>query len=136
MIMFRGIPWERPAPRTREGRSAAAIGAHPSTEVVTALMSARLSIDSIVSVAPEQLSCALGDESAILNMKNSVYYGLDPVGTRIWSLIQQRISVRELRNRLMDEYEVGADQCEGDLLSLLEKMRNEGLIRVEGPDPD
>ena len=36
-----------------------------------------LSIDSIVSVAPEQLSCALGDESAILNLKNTVYYGLD-----------------------------------------------------------
>ena len=98
-------------------------------------MSARLSIDSIVSVAPEQLSCALGDESAILNLKNSVYYGLDPVGTRIWNLLQQPIGVRELRNRLMDEYEVSADQCEGDLLSLLEKMRNEGLIRVEGPDP-
>lgn len=94
-----------------------------------------LSIDSIVSVAPEQLSCALGDESAILNLKNSVYYGLDPVGTRIWILLQQPIGVRELRNRLMDEYEVGADQCEGDLLSLLEKMRNEGLIRVEGSDP-
>jgi hypothetical protein len=98
-------------------------------------MSARLSIDSIVSVAPEQLSCPLGDESAILNLKNTVYYGLDPVGTRIWNLIQQPISVRELRSRLMDEYEVDADRCESDLLSLLETMRNEGLIQVEGPDP-
>ncbi len=98
-------------------------------------MNARLSIDSIVSVAPEQLSCALGDESAILNLKNTVYYGLDPVGTRIWNLIQQPMSVRELRGRLLDEYEVDADQCEGDLLSLLETMRNEGLIRVEAPDP-
>lgn len=97
-------------------------------------MDAQLSIDSIVSVAPEQLSCALGDESAILNLKNTVYYGLDPVGTRIWNLIQQPVSIRELRSRLMDEYEVDADQCEGDLLSLLETMRNEGLILVEGPD--
>jgi hypothetical protein len=98
-------------------------------------MNERLSMDSIVSVAPEQLSCALGDESAILNLKNTVYYGLDPVGTRIWNLIQQPISVRELRVRLMDEYEVDADQCEGDLLSLLEAMRDEGLILVEAPDP-
>ncbi|HEY6905725.1 MAG TPA: PqqD family peptide modification chaperone [Candidatus Acidoferrales bacterium] len=97
-------------------------------------MNARLCIDSIVSVAPEQLSCALGDESAILNLKNSVYYGLDPVGTRIWNLMQQPMSVRELRDRLMDEYEVDADRCEGDLLSLLETMRSEGLIRVEGSD--
>jgi|SRR5579862_4093720 len=97
-------------------------------------MNARLSINSIVSVAPEQLSCALGDESAILNLKNTVYYGLDPVATRIWNLIQQPISVRELKGRLMDEYDVDADQCESDLLSLLETLLNEGLILVESPD--
>ena len=100
-----------------------------------ASMDARLSIDSIVSATSEQLSCALGEESAILNLKNTVYYGLDPVGTRIWNLLQQPIGVRELRDRITDEYEVDAKQCEGDLLSLLETMRNEGLIRVEGPDP-
>lgn len=98
-------------------------------------MNTRLSIDSVVSVAPEQLSCALGDESAILNLRNTVYYGLDPVGTRIWNLLQQPIGVRELRDRLMDEYEVDADQCEDDLLSLLETMRTEGLILVEDPGP-
>ena len=93
-------------------------------------MSAPLSNHSIVSVAPEQVSCALADESAILNLKNSVYYGLDPVGTRIWNLLQQPISVGELRDTLLDEYDVEATQCESDLLDLLEKMRDEGLIRV------
>jgi hypothetical protein len=38
--------------------------------------------------------------------------------------------VRELRDALLDEYDVEAARCEQDLLELLEKMRVEGLIEV------
>ena len=93
-------------------------------------MDAGLSLDSIVTVAAEQVSCPLGDEAAILNLKNTVYYGLDPVGSRIWSLLQQARSVSELRDLLLEEYDVDAGRCESDLLALLEKMRAEGLIQV------
>ncbi|HSY59976.1 MAG TPA: PqqD family peptide modification chaperone [Terriglobales bacterium] len=81
-------------------------------------------------MAQEQISCPLGEESAILNLKNSMYYGLDPVGARVWSLLQQPRSIREVRDALLSEYEVEADQCETDLLALLEKMLSEGLIEV------
>jgi hypothetical protein len=78
----------------------------------------------------DQISCPLGEESAILNLKNSVYYGLDAVGARVWTLLQQPRSVGELRDTLLSEYEVGTAQCEQDLLALLERMRSEGLIEV------
>ena len=80
--------------------------------------------------APEQVSCALGEESAILNMKNSVYYGMNAVGTRIWNLLAEPRSIVQLRDVLLDEYEVEPTRCEKDLLLLLEKMRIEGLIQV------
>ena len=93
-------------------------------------MNARLSVYSVVVATSEQVSCPLGEESAILNLKNTVYYGLNPVGARIWNLLQQPRSVGELRDALLAEYEVDADRCERDLLDLLEKMRGEGLIQV------
>jgi hypothetical protein len=95
-------------------------------------MDASLSVHSIVVAAREQVSCPLGEESAILNLKNSVYYGINPVGTRVWSLLKQPRSIEELRDTLLDEYEVDAELCERDLLNLLEKMRSEGLIEVRG----
>jgi hypothetical protein len=95
-------------------------------------MDASLSVHSIVVAASEQVSCPLGEESAILNLRNSVYYGINPVGTRVWSLLKQPRSVEELRNTLLNEYEVDAELCERDLLDLLEKMRSEGLIEVRG----
>ena len=93
-------------------------------------MSAPLCIQSVVVAASEQVSCPLGEESAILNLKNSVYYGLDPVGAHIWKLLREPKSIGELRDALVDQYDVEAPRCEQDLLELLEKMRGEGLIQV------
>lgn len=97
-----------------------------------------LCLKTIVFATSEQVSCALGNEGAILNLRNSVYYGTNPVGTSVWNWLQQPTSVEELRNRILDEYEVDQERCEKDLFALLEKMREEGLIQIatapDGPD--
>jgi hypothetical protein len=93
-------------------------------------MDAALSVHSIVVAASEQVSCPLGEESAILNLKNSMYYGMNPVGTRIWTLLKEPRSVQQLRDALLNEYDVDATLCERDLLDLLGKMKSEGLIEV------
>ncbi|MGB8541369.1 MAG: PqqD family peptide modification chaperone [Candidatus Acidiferrales bacterium] len=93
-------------------------------------MDASLSVHSIVVASAEQVSCPLGDESAILNLKNSKYYGMNPIGTRIWVLLKEPRSVLQLRDTLLSEYEVDEKSCERDLLALLEEMKSEGLIEV------
>ena len=93
-------------------------------------MDAALSVHSIVVATSEQVSCPLGEESAILNLKNSMYYGMNPVGTRIWTLLKEPRSVEQLRDTLLSEYQVDAALCERDLLDLLGKMKSEGLIEV------
>ena len=93
-------------------------------------MDTGLSVHSIVMASPEQVSCPLGEESAILNLKNTVYYGLNPVGARVWTLLQQPRTIGELRDALLDEYDVDAGRCEKELLELLETMRVEGLIQI------
>jgi hypothetical protein len=98
--------------------------------IVASEMKGFLSVSSIVGATREQVSCALGDEAAILNLKNTVYYGLNPVGARVWDLLQQARSVAEIRDVLLDEYDVESATCERDLLALLEKMREQGLIEV------
>jgi hypothetical protein len=48
----------------------------------------------------------------------------------VWNLVQQPKSVLQLRDTLLEEYEVDPSRCERDLLDLLEQMRREGLIEV------
>lgn len=93
-------------------------------------MNARLSIDSVVTATKNHVSCALDEESAILNMEKSVYYGMNAVGTRVWTLVQQPRSIRAIRDTIVDEYDVSPAQCENDLLPLLEQMKAEGLLEI------
>jgi hypothetical protein len=91
-----------------------------------------ISISSLIVAAKDNVSCALGDEAAILHLKSGVYFGLDPVGARVWSLLAEPRTVLELREAITSEYDVEPARCEGDLLALLEKLRTEGLIEIRG----
>jgi hypothetical protein len=86
-------------------------------------MSEGISLNSLVVAVKENLSCALGEETAILQMRSGVYYGLDPVGARLWSLLDKPRTVEELRETLVSEYDVQSSRCEEDLFALLAKMQ-------------
>jgi hypothetical protein len=63
-------------------------------------------------------------------MKNSVYYGVNPVGATVWNLLKEAKTVGQIRDAILNEYEVDEVRCEKDLFALLEEMRSEGLIEV------
>jgi hypothetical protein len=73
----------------------------------------RVSISSIVVAVKDQLSCDLAGEAVILNLKSGMYYGLDPVGARIWQLIQVPMAVKHIQDTILDEYDVEASQVRG-----------------------
>ncbi len=94
-------------------------------------MNPTISDRSIVVAAKDQVSCDLAEEAAILNTKNGVYYGLDPVGARIWTLMQEPRAVSEIQKTIAGEYDVESERCTRDLFGLLEKLLAEGLIEVK-----
>ena len=94
-------------------------------------MSPTISDRTVVVAAKEQVSCDLAGEAAILNIKSGVYYGLDPVGARIWNLMQEPRAVSDIQNTITGEYDVEPERCANDLLGLLEKLLAEGLIEVK-----
>ena len=86
---------------------------------------------STVVATRDQVSSDLEGEVAILNLKAGVYYGLDDVGARIWTLLQEPKTVSEIRDVILQEYDVEAERCERDLLALLQRLADEGLVEVE-----
>jgi len=85
-----------------------------------------------VVASQEQVSCDLGREAAILNLKNGIYYGLDPVGARVWNLIQQPRTLAELREILVAEYDVDAARVESDIRDLLTQLLDNELVEISG----
>lgn len=93
-------------------------------------MKKSFSTSSVVVAVPEQVSCDLAGEAAVLGLKSGTYYGLNAVGARIWSLLQQSRTVGEIRDAILAEYEVEPRRCEEDLFALLDQLAAEGLIIV------
>ncbi len=90
-----------------------------------------VSRDSSVVATSEQASSELEGEAVILNLKSGLYYGLNPVGASIWNLLQQPRTVSEIRDAILAEYSVEPQQCERDLLELLQQLEALGLIEVK-----
>ena len=91
-----------------------------------------LSESATIVVSKEQVSSRLGDETAILGLKNGVYYGLNPVGARVWNLIQQPRTLVELQEILASEYVVEGPRLESDLRLLIGQLAEERLVEISG----
>jgi len=87
-------------------------------------------VNSSVVAAKEQVSSDLAGEAVILDFKSGVYYGLNEVGASIWNLIQEPKTVNEIRDAILEEYEVEPEQCDRDLKAILQQLADEGLIEV------
>lgn len=93
-------------------------------------MKPNISSGSTVVATTGQLSCTLSGEVVILSIQEGAYYGLDAVGARIWELIREPRRVSEVRDTLLQEYDVEPGECERDLLALLQKLADQGLIQA------
>ena len=89
-----------------------------------------IEFSTVVVASKDQISCELGGEAAILNLKEGFYYGLDEVGSAVWQMLAEPRRVSEIRDELLDLYEVDVEKCSADLIRLLDELRTRGLIQV------
>jgi len=70
-------------------------------------------------------------EMVLLDMNSENYFGLDEVGTAIWQAMQEKESLQEVYETLLEQYEVEAEVLQKDLLDFMEKLVESGLVEVE-----
>jgi hypothetical protein len=90
-----------------------------------------ISSRSVIATVQHQVSCDLVGEVVILNMKDGMYYGLNAVGARIWSLLEEPRSVADIHAVLLDEYDVDPQLCEAQLVTLLTDLAANGLVEIK-----
>jgi hypothetical protein len=89
-----------------------------------------IAFENRVQVPSDVLLSELDGESVLLNLKTETYFGLDQVGTRMWSLVTTADSIQAAYEALKDEYEVDPDRLRNDLAALLDKLLDQGLLEV------
>ena len=89
-------------------------------------------LESKIRVPEGVLFRDVGGEAVLLNTETGKYYGLDPVGTRMWALLNEHGQAGPAYRALLNEYDVTAEQLEQDLLALVAVLASHGLLQVEG----
>ena len=84
-----------------------------------------------ICAVKNQVTCDLSGEAVILQLQDGIYYGLDLVGASVWKLIQTPKTITEVRDAIVEEYDVTPEQCEADLRALLAEMKEQRLVTVE-----
>jgi hypothetical protein len=87
----------------------------------------------LIALAPSALAAPVLDETVVLDADRGAYYRLNAVGGRVWELLSDRPrSVAELVERVVAEYEVDPARAEADVVALVERLADHGLVAVQG----
>lgn len=71
----------------------------------------------------------LGAQSlAVLDAEKGKYFGLDGTAFRIWQLLEDPISIGELCEKLLGEFDISPDICRVQVREFITQLINEGLI--------
>lgn len=79
-------------------------------------------------ISDQAVANAVADETVILHLGNGTYFGLDPIGARLWEAIAAGELPASIRDAVLEAYDVTPEQLDADLRALLDDLAGNGLI--------
>ena len=73
----------------------------------------------------------LDGEAVLLNLDNESYYGLDEIGARMWTVVNDSDSVEAAYTALIAEFDVDAETLREDMQTLIDQWIEHGLSKVD-----
>ena len=88
--------------------------------------------DDMVVIASENIAYAeLDGESVLLDVNAGQYYGLNHLGSIIMNQIKEPTSVKVLKERILEDFDVDIKLMEADLYAFLEEMIKYNLVKTQ-----
>ena len=81
-----------------------------------------------IRIPEEVLARQVGEETVMLQLAKGTYFGLDPVGTRVWQLLREGRTLEQACDVMVEEFDVSREDVERDLLDLAQDLVRQGLI--------
>lgn len=82
----------------------------------------------ILAKAPTTAWRIIEGEAVILSLETKVLRGLNPVGSRVWELIDGRRSVEEITHVIVEEFEVSLQEVTRDVREFVQALLDKGLV--------
>lgn len=89
--------------------------------------------DIMYKLSGKALFTAVGSDIVALSIDDGQCYGMEKVSAAVWRLLETPMSLDQLCERLMRQYDVSAETCRAETGRLIEQLQGEGLIEVVQP---
>ncbi|WP_456277318.1 lasso peptide biosynthesis PqqD family chaperone [Bacillus sp. AK128] len=89
-----------------------------------------ITLEDAIQQSEGNLVSDMDGEKVMLSIQNGKYYNLGEVGGEIWDLIQTPKNISQLVSSLTEKYEVEKTECEQHVLSFIQHLYEENLIKV------
>ncbi|PIW44712.1 MAG: PqqD family protein [Zetaproteobacteria bacterium CG12_big_fil_rev_8_21_14_0_65_54_13] len=89
-----------------------------------------LNMSDVVRRNPEIVHSDMDGETVMMSVNEGSYYGLNGVGSQIWELLEQEMSVDAICTELLGHFDVEEKQCCSEVLAFLEEMSTSNVIEI------
>jgi hypothetical protein len=92
-----------------------------------------VTLGTVLTPSDDVMFQEIGGEAVLLDLASEQYFGLDVVGTRIWSLLDPGTPLHDIHEKLCQEYDAEPAMIAADLLTLAGRLLEAGLVRLAPP---
>jgi hypothetical protein len=90
-----------------------------------------IDLDTIISRSTKPLVTEIEGEVVMMDVDSGQYFNLDSIGSDIWRRIVEPVAALELCKAMERDYDADMATIQRDVLILLEKMAERGLIQAQ-----
>ena len=83
-----------------------------------------------VVAARDVMTADFSPEVVLLNLQDGVYYGVEDVGARVWTLLQSPIAVGAILETIAAEFEVDRERSDREVRAFVQQLVDRGLATV------
>lgn len=86
--------------------------------------------DTRVRQNPESPTRRIDDFEHVLDTATGTLHTFNPVGSRVWGLIETDRPISEVVTLIAAEYDVDVGRAQTDVIAFLEELQEKGLVLV------
>lgn len=94
------------------------------------MSNSRISLESTISQIDDIVASDIEDEKVMMSIEKGEYFGLEPIGSRIWEMVESPVKVSAIIDALLGQYDVDRETCQQDVLAFLVELDEAGIIQI------
>ena len=87
-----------------------------------------MNLTDTFALSDDVVAREVGGETMLLDLASGTYFGLDPIGGRLWQVLEQGGTLAGACDQIAGDYDVPRDVLEADILALVSQLVERRLI--------